>query len=460
MRKIRILIFLTVLLSFFVGECKLVRAADEDAIQKMISDFQKETGCKSVSVVVYNSGEYSFYGDNDCLYQIGSMTKAFTGLAINKLICQGQISSEDYVGDLIPEFEAFYNEKIIDITVENLLEHKSGYTNSEKAYPSATEDMTLSNWAHCISGKELSYLPGTKYSYSNVNYNLLGYIIERVTGQTYQDYIEKEVLVPLGLNNTYVGRPTGRNISEGTRLCYRTTLEFPIEVRKAAIPAGYFYSNTKDMGRWIEIFTGNVDIPSDLELPIEIIKENLCNEGDYYSGWECFVGDVIGHSGGTPNYSSRVCFSDSNNEGVCVLTNLNVAASTDSLCNMIFDLQADSEEGKLLCDVWTAFDIIFTIISVACILFMGIIKIIKRRKILIIMLGLLTTVIVLLVAVLPIIFSAGLMSILFVWAPWSLLGGMILLVIDILILSAKVLNGKNNENYFKTGGKSAAYSDN
>lgn len=53
MRNIRILIFLTVLLSFLAGDCKLVRAADEDAIQKMISDFQKETGCKFWMSFIY-----------------------------------------------------------------------------------------------------------------------------------------------------------------------------------------------------------------------------------------------------------------------------------------------------------------------------------------------------------------------------------------------------------------------
>ena len=196
-------------------------AAGGKDIESVIKQYQRETKCESVSVVVFVDDEISFYGDSESLYQIGSMTKSFTGLAIQKLIDEGLVNEDAFVSDYIEGFEAYYESKRVDITVRNLLEQKSGYTNIEKDYPSATEAMTLSEWADSISGRELKFKPGTEYAYSNVNYNLLGLIIETVSGRTYRDYMETEILIPLGLKNTFVGKPDGTGIIEGTRLGFR-----------------------------------------------------------------------------------------------------------------------------------------------------------------------------------------------------------------------------------------------
>ena len=142
------------------------------------------------------------------------------------------------------------------------------------------------------------------------------------------------------------------------------------------------------MAKWIEILIGTADIPEEYKELISTVKTRLSGVGDYYSGWELFENGVIGHSGGTPNFSSRIVFSDEEKIGVCVLTNLNVAASTDGLCNGIYELAAgdrtgdpaaggrtgnpaaggeavDSADGRdalnFPTDVWTVFDIIFSV---------------------------------------------------------------------------------------------------
>lgn len=158
-------------------------------VETMVSEFSSQTGCENVSVVVYDNGDFSYYGDSEGLYQIGSMTKSFTGLAVQKLINEGTLSGQDTVSDLTPGFKAFYDSSETETKVEDLLKQRSGYTNSETDFPSATEDMTLQEWAESISGKELKSMPGTECSYSNVNYNLLGVIIENVTGISYREYM-------------------------------------------------------------------------------------------------------------------------------------------------------------------------------------------------------------------------------------------------------------------------------
>ena len=442
-----IILFTAVLMLVRIG----VSAENSDSIQSLVSEFQKETGCKDVSVVVYENGEASFYGDSGGLYQIGSMTKAFTGLAIQKLIIEGKLSADDKISDLIPGFEAYYGSEKVDITVQNLLDQKSGLTNNEKDYPSATEEMSLEEWAESMSGKELKSAPGSEYSYSNVNYNLLGLMIEKVSGMTCKDYMEKEILDPLGLKNTYVGMPNDDRIIEGARLGYRHAFEYSIPVKEASIPAGYFYSNAEDMAGWIKIWMLEEEVPEEFKEAIKLTKEQLDAEGDYTSGWEMFSDDVIGHSGGTPNYSSRIVFSDKEKCGVCVLTNLNVAASTDSLCNNIFNLLTDKEQGNITTDIWTIFDTIFTVLSiVGILLFIGIFFV-KNRIVLWVTDAFLIILLTLILILFPVIFGAGLKAILFTWAPLSLSGGLLIMILNIVFISIKFVTVKKYANHNKAG---------
>lgn len=426
-------------------------SAYENVTEQLVSEFQKETKCKNVSVAVFNNGETIFYGDSKTLYQIGSMTKAFTGLAIQKLITEGKISENDIISDHIPGFEAFYGPSKVTISIQDLVEQKSGFTNSEKDYPSADENMTLEEWADSISGKELKSLPGTEYAYSNVNYNLLGLIIEETTGMTYKDYMEKEMLIPLGLANTFVGEPADGNVTEGSRLGYRNAFRYSVPVREASIPAGYFYSDSEDMARWIGIWTGSIEIPEEFSQAIENTKKQLGKTGDYAYGWELFEGDVIGHSGGTPNYSSRIVFSEKDGIGAVVLCNMNVAASTDSLCNNIFDSFKGNEKKSIARDVWTVFDHIFTIVSIAGLLVFVAVLFIKKRVILIVTDALIILLFALIMILFPIIFQADLKDILFTWAPWSLTGALMIMAVDIFEASIRILSVKKHASDNKTG---------
>ena len=421
-------------------------AMPEGGIEGMVAEFSSKTRCNEVSVVVYDHGDISYYGDNQGLYQIGSMTKSFTGLAVQKLISEGVLSADDKVSELLPGFKAYYDSEEAEITVDDLLKQRSGFTNSENDYPSATEDMSLQDWAEFISGKELKSKPGTEYAYSNVNYNLLGVIIENVTGISYREYMEENILVPYGLDSTYAGVPgDSERIVEGSRLGFRNVFEYKVPVREGSIPAGYFYSDAEDIGIWLKTWIENTD--ADMDAVIGELK----NEGDCYAGWERFEDDVIGHSGGTPNYSSRMVFSRSRGIGVCVLTNLNVAATTDSLCNSVFAEVSGMRSEGLICDVWTVFDIIFTSVSVLGALVLVVALCIKKKGMLIFLGSLFLIAEVLILILFPLIFGAGIKDIALIWAPWSFLAGILIMAADVLIIGIKLIVVKVNEGRAKTG---------
>ena len=451
MRKIRILFCLLLIACVIAGCFGFAVSADSENVNVYIERFRKDTKCSSVSVSVYSGGSVSYYGDQKGLYQIGSMTKAFTGLAIQKLISEGKLDPNSRVSDAIPGFTASYKSVPYEITVNHLLTQTSGYTNSESLYPSAGRAVTLQEWANGMSGRELQSAPGEKYSYSNVNFNLLGAVIERVSGKAYKDYMEKEILAPLGLYNTFVSAdPHDERIVHGSRLGYRHAFRYEIPVAEGRIPAGYFYSNVEDMALWIKIWLGKADIPEEYKKMVSEVKTHLLEKGDYYSGWEVFEKSEKGHSGGTPNYSSRMVFSEEKQTGVVVLTNLNAAASTDSLCNGIFQLLSDGSEGAIAKDVWTVFDIIFSVVSAAGVILL-VYAVCKGKRISLLVSMTVTAVLVISICVImPVIFGAGLGEIMFTWAPLSFTGALILLTADILIIGIKLLLLRKNADREKT----------
>ena len=151
---------------------------------------------------------------------------------------------------------------------------------------------------------------------------------------------------------------------------------------------------------------------------------------------------MIGHSGGTPNYSSRIVFSRDKKIGVCVLTNLNVAASTDSLCNGIYDRLSGNASNVISTDVWTVFDLVFTIISIVMIVLLILVLLIRKKGLLIATGIILVVLMALIIILFPLIFGSDLWSIVMIWAPWSLAGGLILMAVDIMAVLIRSIFGK------------------
>ena len=130
MKRILHLLTIVLILAVAFGNAGMVSHADGngDAISGYMDEFRRETKCNSVSVAVLDGDSVKTYGDTTGLYQIGSMTKAFTGLAVQKLVSEGKVRTDAKVEEYIPGFKAFYGAQPQDITVEHLLTQTSGYT--------------------------------------------------------------------------------------------------------------------------------------------------------------------------------------------------------------------------------------------------------------------------------------------------------------------------------------------
>src|SRR5688572_19591256 len=136
-------------------------------------------------------------------FRIGSVTKQFTAAAILLLEERGKLTLEDRISKHVPDAPAAWQ----DITVFHLLTHTSGIPsftgfkdyNTIKLSPSTAEKRVAQMRDH-----PLEFTPGEKFTYSNSGYLLLGYIIERVSGQSYEAFLNENIFTRLGMGDTGV----------------------------------------------------------------------------------------------------------------------------------------------------------------------------------------------------------------------------------------------------------------
>jgi CubicO group peptidase (beta-lactamase class C family) len=155
--------------------------------------------------------------DAGTAYNWASITKTMTAIAILQLRDRGMLSLDDPAVRYVPELRQVHDAygSIDDITIRQLLTHSAGFRNP--TWPWDCDDSADCNWqpfeptkwsqvAAMLPYTHVTFRPGTRWSYSNLGYVFLGQIIERLTGDDYEVYIDKNILKPLGMTQSYFDR--------------------------------------------------------------------------------------------------------------------------------------------------------------------------------------------------------------------------------------------------------------
>jgi len=276
------------------------------------------------------------------LFELGSTSKAFTALGVLSLEQQGLLSLKDPVQKYLPWFQVTYagEEKTENqrgnavITLEQLLYHTSGipfHTIGE--IPIAEDDQALERTVRTVVGKTLDFYPGERFQYASINYDVLGLVIEKVTGESYEEYLKNKVLAPLSLKHTYLFHTEAEqhDMAKGYKIGFLQPREYKAPVYRGNTPAGYLISNAEDMATWLKIqlrtqeLSGmNGELISRSHQPDRSVFPN--NDGSSYAaGWFVYQkgSGELSHGGSNPNYSSSVVFRPGEKLGVAVLTNIN-----------------------------------------------------------------------------------------------------------------------------------------
>src|SRR5688572_15526356 len=159
--------------------------------------------------VIYKSGfgmanmEWGIPNAPDTKFRLGSITKQFTSMLTLQLVEQGKVKLDGKISDYLPDYRQDIGQKV---TIHHLLTHTSGipsYTGLPGFFDNVSRNpYKVADFVKKYASGDLEYEPGSKYSYNNSGYFLLGAIIERVTGKSYEQVLKENILDPAGMKNT------------------------------------------------------------------------------------------------------------------------------------------------------------------------------------------------------------------------------------------------------------------
>jgi putative ATP-binding cassette transporter len=313
---------------------------DKSKVEKFIKKQMKNGEIPGISVTIVD-GEKTVYQKGfgysnienkkkvttKTFFEIGSNSKAFTALGILNLQKCGLIKLNEPVTKYIPWLNLKYKGKEASITIDELLHHTSGIPSKSIAkIPAARDNNALERTVKTLKNTELNREPGKKFEYATINYDVLGLIIQKVTGLTYEKYMEQNVMKPLGLSNTYLFRNATVNKfrAQGHKISFLKPRLYNAPVYRGNKPAGYIISNGEDMAKWLKIQMGTAKSKFSKDL-IEASHEPGIidiNSGAFYArGW-FERNQIIYHPGQNPNYSSFILFNQDKRIGIAVLSNI------------------------------------------------------------------------------------------------------------------------------------------
>ena len=183
------------------------------------------------------------------LFRIGSVTKQFTALAVLKLQELGKLKVTDRVCQHVTPCPAAWK----TVTVEHLLVHSSGipsYTGFPEYSSFSTTTLPPEQLVGLFRDRPTNFPPGSQWQYSNSGYSLLGYLIERLTGVSYAEFLHRQILDPLGLSET--GYDVNHPTAEAHAIGYAGWDNIPAGFVDMSVPyaAGALYSSVSDLYRW------------------------------------------------------------------------------------------------------------------------------------------------------------------------------------------------------------------
>ncbi len=204
----------------------------------------------------YASKRFKVQNRLDTKFNLGSINKAFTMVAVAQLAEQGKLSLDDPIGKYL---DIFPPEIAAKVTIRHLLNMRSGwgdYWGNETYLARVSRLRTVSDYMEFIKDMPLDFEPGTNFQHSNTGFDVAGAIIETVTGEDYYDYVKKNIFVPAGMadsdsyhkdgpvENLAVGYTNmNRSDPEGTGYRWENTYMMP----PRGTPTGGGYSTTEDL---------------------------------------------------------------------------------------------------------------------------------------------------------------------------------------------------------------------
>lgn len=346
-----------VLTFLFLSFCSIAQTLHQDAINKIDSIV---TACMTankmvgVSIGIVKDGKIYLakgYGmaeidklkpvDSLTNFLTCSITKLFTATAIMQLSEQGKIDISKKLVFYLPDFK-MKDERYKDITIEQMLTHSSGLYWDEHLKHSPNDSSALKKFVYSLNNKILDFAPGTKFdatkTYSNAAYDILGYLVQKISGKPYEEYIKENILIKTDMLNSalnYKNIPANRRSAPHV-LKRRTVKTGGIyDENREHSPSGNLNSCSLDLCNWMLHILNTYNNPNLLNgiLQSSTLKNmwtgrHVAPQNKRVSmglGWFIKDSEDLGkyywHVGDNPGFSATLMVLPEHNFGITVLTN-------------------------------------------------------------------------------------------------------------------------------------------
>ncbi len=342
------LILFTLILALFAGILAAEAPFDPQAVDALVAAEVKARGLVGITLAVARDGKIVLsrgYGlasladrrpvTEETMFAIGSVTKQFTCACILLLAEDGKLSPQDKVAKYYPDLT-----KADEITILDLMNHVSGYPDY---YPLDFVDRRLATprpvdeVIRLYGTGKLDFEPGTRYSYSNTGYDILGRIVEKVSGLPYGEFLSRRILKPLGMENTtYEPDTAGVRFAQGYS-------SFALSGPEPALPegkgwvsaAGAIYATASDLVRWdLALMSGKVLKPESYKLmtsPRKLLDGRMSNYGCGLSVGDRAGTAVLGHNGAVAGFLAYNTMVPATGTGVALISNFDASGDASAV---------------------------------------------------------------------------------------------------------------------------------
>ncbi len=257
-------------------------------------------------------------------FRLGSISKSFTAMAVMQLVEAGKVDLDTEISQYL---EAFSGSPAGAITIRQLLSHTSGYSTVQGN--DAHTDMTtssdeLSRQVNRIAQWTPAHAPGVKWDYSNANYQILGALIENLSGRDYASYVETEILEPMGMEHSFVADGERYdNIAIGHRPWFGAKRPFEdTRTHRVMAPAGGVIASASDVALYMAIMMNGEDDLITAESKTEMMRPASEASPFYGLGWGVNTENgTVSHSGTLPGIDTFAIMLPAEQKGAVILIN-------------------------------------------------------------------------------------------------------------------------------------------
>ena len=319
------------------------------AIEKGLSREMESTGFSGAVLVARGDQEWlsvargladrerGVANTRETRFRLGSMNKMFTGVAIVQLAQAKRLDFQATLGTYLPDYPN--RELASKVTIHHLLTHQGGTGNifGPEFEAHRNELRAIDDYIALFGKRAVRFEPGSKFEYSNYGYVLLGAVIEKVSGQSYYDYVQKHIFEPAGMSST--GSEPEDQTVEARAVGYMedgksNTATLPYR----GSPAGGGYSTVGDMHRFAQALLAHRLL--DAQHTELLLTRKVSGEDD--DGYAYGFGDArskggrgwVGHNGGAPGMNGALRIYPRSGYVVVALANVDPPAAED-VCGWI-----------------------------------------------------------------------------------------------------------------------------